>query len=310
MWKCTRRYNTKSETRVAEISRFTLKPTGRTFAREVLTQMNYLYSILTGGGCLLAGAAIGYFVQNLRRTASGWKLDSEAMAGFFRSDDADPGSLSVKVYELAEKIEAPPHSQNKLAEIVRLVQVQTANIEQLVRDSRTDSLTGLWNRRALDEQIPLHFGVYQRYETPLSIVMVDIDHFKQLNDNYGHPTGDEALRHVARLLRENLRTADFVARYGGDEFLMLLPQTDLAGALATTERIRGVLAQKPLITSDGPVFLQVTMGIAQARLCDNEWDLVTRTDQALLQAKRGGRNQIGVENGWSGTLAVAEECVA
>ncbi|MDB5389317.1 MAG: diguanylate cyclase [Planctomycetaceae bacterium] len=272
--------------------------------------MTFLYSMITGGACLIAGAAIGYFLQNLRRTTASWKLDSEAVDGFYRSDDGDPSSLSLKVWELAEKIEAAPHSQTKLAEIVRLVQVQTANIEQLVRDSRTDSLTGLWNRRAFDEQLPVQFNVYQRYETPLSLIMVDIDHFKQLNDNFGHPMGDEALRHLGRILRDNLRTADFAARYGGEEFVMLLPQTDLAGALATTERLREVLMEKPLITPDGPVFVKVSMGLAQARLCDNEWDLITRADQALLQAKRSGRNQIGVETGWSGALAVMEACTA
>jgi diguanylate cyclase (GGDEF)-like protein len=272
--------------------------------------MTYLYSLLTGGGCLLAGATIGYCLQNVRRMIFNWKLEADATALFYRPDDADPGSLSLRVWELAEKIEAAPHSQNKLAEIVRLVQAQTANIEQLVRESRTDVLTGLWNRRALDEQIPLQFGVFQRYETPLSLVMLDIDHFKQLNDNYGHPTGDEALRHLARILRDNVRTADFVARYGGEEFVLVLPQTDVAGALAVTERVREVLAEKPFITSEGTVFLQVSMGIAQARLCDSEWDLLTRADQALLQAKRSGRNQIGVETGWSGALGLMEECVA
>lgn len=273
--------------------------------------MSLLYPIIAGIACLLTGAVIGYFLQHIRRTPAGWKLDSEATAGLYRSsDDTDPTSAPMATWELAAKLEGNPNSSNKLAELIRLVQSQAAAIEQLVRDSRTDSLTGLWNRRALDEQIPLQFEVSQRYETALSVVMVDIDHFKQLNDDYGHPVGDEALRHIARIFQDNIRTADFMARYGGEEFVIMLPQTDLSGALATTERLRKVLSERPFLTSEGPIYLQVSMGIAQARICDNEWDLITRADQALLQAKRAGRNQTGVEPGWSGALVPSKESVA
>lgn len=112
------------------------------------------------------------------------------------------------------------------------------------------------------------------------------------------------------MLVENLRTSDFVARYGGEEFAILLPHTDVAGALTTTERLKKIIAERPFLTTEGPLYLQVSMGIAQARMCDNEWDLINRADQALLRAKQSGRNQIGIETGWSGALALETESVA
>ncbi len=254
-----------------------------------------MVNILIGIGCLLTGAGIGYLLAQRRQPVCPAPAPVDKLLVADPPATEELAQLPSMLRELSEKLDPNPAIQQQLAEIVRLVQKQAADIERIVRDSRTDALTGLWNRRALDEQVPLLLSASQRYGTPLSVVMVDIDHFKQLNDRYGHPVGDAALRHVSQLLQAGLRDADFIARYGGEEFVILLPQTDLEGALIAAERIRLTIVETPLLTTDREIVAQVSMGLAQARRDDQFSDVLARADAALLQAKQAGRNQIRAE---------------
>lgn len=269
--------------------------------------MSSLSYVLSVSAFLLSGALIGFFISRYFLTTASEPDGSLEPLDLDVPTEEKVENLPRLLHELANRVDPGPVVQNKLSEIGRLVQGLAVDIERLVRDSRTDALTGLWNRRALDEQVPLQFNLFRRYNTPLCVVMVDIDHFKKLNDDYGHTIGDEALRHTARLLLDNLRDTDFVARFGGEEFVLLLPQTDLAGAVTAVERLHKRIQESPFRTARGEFVVNVSMGIAQARMDDNFCDVFARADEALLQAKHEGRNQIRIESGWSGTLANEED---
>lgn len=267
-----------------------------TTPRETMPVSGDILIIVSGAAGLLVGAGLGYLLARSRqgRPVVPPQADHPLPADTPEIDET-VRQLPLLLQELAARLEPNPAIQNKLAEIMRLVQAQAANIERIIRDARIDSLTGLWNRRALDEQIPLQLCLAQRYGTPLCVVMVDIDHFKQLNDDHGHAIGDDALQHVAALLRTELRESDFVARFGGEEFVLLLPQTDLPGALIATERIRQSIAGTPFSPNNQQIAIKVSVGIAQARRSDQASDLLARADLALLRAKQNGRNQIQLE---------------
>jgi len=168
------------------------------------------------------------------------------------------------------------------------VQLETANAK-LAALATTDSLTGLKNRHALEQGLGTEFMLARRFGTPLALVLLDVDSFKQFNDTFGHPAGDEVLKSVARLLRRNAREADIVARFGGEEFLVVLAETDLEGARQLAERIRadieaGPWPLRPVTASFGVVELGQGMR--------SENDLISLADRALYQAKSDGRNRV------------------
>lgn len=160
----------------------------------------------------------------------------------------------------------------------------------------TDDLTGLPNRRALQESLEYQLSVTTRTKRPLSLVMLDVDHFKSFNDTMGHAAGDAVLRMLGTLLSDIVRGGDLPARYGGEEFTIVLPNTDRAGAVVAAERIRLRLAQTR-VTEDVPRPCSVTasFGVAMTRGGDSAEDLYQRADQALYEAKRLGRNRVCVE---------------
>jgi diguanylate cyclase (GGDEF)-like protein len=150
-----------------------------------------------------------------------------------------------------------------------------------------DPLTGLANRRFLEIQLEKNFEASRRYEEKLSVIMLDIDHFKRYNDTYGHVGGDRLLAKLAAILLKELRTADYVFRYGGEEFLALLPKTDLEKANETAERLRRA------VEADAGVTISLGVATYQKNLPDKE-ALIGRADAALYRAKEGGRNRVEV----------------
>ena len=159
----------------------------------------------------------------------------------------------------------------------------------------TDSLTGLHNRRYLDTHMPVLLTRAMGRERPLSVIMLDFDHFKRINDQFGHDAGDDVLREFAARLRKNVRGMDLLCRYGGEEFVVVLPDSDVEAARAVAERIRTAVSEAPFSVANGKhkVNLTVSMGIAGLRLIgDSAEALFSRTDAALYQAKKGGRNRI------------------
>jgi two-component system cell cycle response regulator len=158
----------------------------------------------------------------------------------------------------------------------------------------TDPLTGLFNRRRLDDVLKREWAVSQRYKNSLSCIMLDLDHFKAVNDQHGHGAGDDVLKQVATLLRSRLREVDLAARFGGEEFVILLPQTDKEGALILAERLRSTLSQSPLATNGKELAVSASFGVASnldVAEGDAE-DLLRGADIALYHAKNNGRNRV------------------
>jgi diguanylate cyclase (GGDEF)-like protein len=164
--------------------------------------------------------------------------------------------------------------------------------EQMERMATTDGLTGLLNHRTFQGRLDDVLASARRYGRRTSIILTDIDHFKLVNDTYGHPMGDLVLKGVARLIREQARDTDLTARYGGEEFAVIMPETDLKGALVIAERIRERVMKEVFATEQGP--LKVTLSLGIATFPDSAVDkqqLIALVDQCLYHAKRHGRNQ-------------------
>jgi diguanylate cyclase (GGDEF)-like protein len=157
-----------------------------------------------------------------------------------------------------------------------------------------DSLTELFNHRHSLEVLEREFQRVGRYEGGLSLLMIDLDHFKKVNDAHGHPVGDAVLREVADLCRETLRAVDSLGRYGGEEFIAILPHTRREEALATAERLRRAVADHLFRVAGQELRLTVSIGVATfpADRVDSPASLVREADQALYRAKQGGRNRV------------------
>ena len=177
-----------------------------------------------------------------------------------------------------------------LIELVATVERRNQELEVM---AATDALTGLANRRHFAERAEEEIRRAQRYDGRLSLIVGDIDHFKSVNDGWGHDVGDLALRHVADIWRRELRDVDLSARMGGEEFVALLPQTDADQGLVVAERIRAAIAARPLESHGAAAMaLTISLGVASLRAGESLTDLLRRADQAMYQAKHGGRNTV------------------
>mgnify|MGYP002621022699 FL=1 len=166
-------------------------------------------------------------------------------------------------------------------------------LAQLEELSVRDALTGLHNRRHLETTLKAEFRRVRRYGGELSLVLFDIDHFKAVNDEYGHQAGDAVLKAVAERLCSVLRQSDVAGRYGGEEFMAILPNTELAGGMALAERLRQVIARDPVPWGDRAVSITVSIGVSALRADTASHEkLVSEADAALYRAKAEGRNRI------------------
>lgn len=170
-------------------------------------------------------------------------------------------------------------------------QLESANA-QLQELALRDGLTGMLNRRHWEQCLEREFARHARYETPTSLVMFDIDHFKSVNDTYGHQIGDEVIREVARTTLQHARGTDYAGRYGGEEFVVLLPDTDLAGADQFAERLRQAIEQLRIDHQGESLSFTVSLGVAclTGKVSDHK-TLIEHADRALYQSKEGGRNR-------------------
>jgi diguanylate cyclase (GGDEF)-like protein len=166
---------------------------------------------------------------------------------------------------------------------------------ELFRQASTDSLTGVSNRRYFLAQAEQELRRSRRFARPLSVMMIDLDHFKKINDTHGHAVGDAVLQGVVRRALESLRQSDQLGRLGGEEFAVVLPETDLAAATEVAERLRKHIAERPLIAERQPIHSSVSVGVAQLGAEDSSIDaLFSRADAALYRAKNGGRDRVEV----------------
>lgn len=177
--------------------------------------------------------------------------------------------------------------------VLRLAFELQASREQIRALASMDDLTGTYNRRHFMQRAEEELHRARRYGTPLSLVLLDADHFKRVNDTHGHLCGDLILQRIAAACRSTLRATDLLARFGGEELILLLPQTDLAGALAIAERIREQVAAVEVEWAGGQVEATVSLGVATLQRATPSLDaLIHDADLALYDAKRTGRNRV------------------
>ncbi|MCQ4320600.1 sensor domain-containing diguanylate cyclase [Stutzerimonas stutzeri] len=171
-------------------------------------------------------------------------------------------------------------------------QLQAAN-QELQRLSSTDRLTGLFNRGHWEEMLRQDYARHRRYERNAALVMFDIDHFKKINDSYGHQAGDAVIQQTAELVRRCTRDADIAGRYGGEEFVVLLPDTDSRGALTFAERLRQSIEAHEVVHEGRSIRFTVSLGIADLSEPTRGYaQLIERADNALYSSKASGRNQV------------------
>ncbi len=181
-------------------------------------------------------------------------------------------------------------TQLRMAEALATIRAQRDMLQSL---ALLDPLTDVYNRRAFEQRLADELSRAQRFSRPLSLIFFDLDHFKRVNDTWGHTVGDEVLREFARLLQETLRAMDVVARYGGEEFCVIMPETEGNDAFRVGERVRQRLANSRMRVNDHEICLTVSGGVAQATGRENTpQELIEKADQALYRAKQAGRNRI------------------
>lgn len=207
--------------------------------------------------------------------------------------------LKSTVDQVIDETDLTEHSrralEERLGQVLREVDELKGNLEQIREEALTDALTGVPNRKAFNAALDRAMLTARQDETPLSIVLIDIDRFKQFNDNHGHLIGDKVLRYVAAKIRQCLKGKDFPSRFGGEEFALLLPTTELRGAEAVAEEVRNAVSSGELkIRGSGERLGKITVsaGIAQLRNTDTATDLIRRVDAALYRAKNRGRDRV------------------
>jgi len=181
----------------------------------------------------------------------------------------------------------------------RILELQGALVKahtELQFEAAHDHLTGLWNRGAIMDLLQRETQRTVRIGEPLGVIMADLDHFKRINDSYGHPIGDAVLREVAHRLLASVRNYDYVGRYGGEEFLIVLTACAPSDLVATAERMRAFVSEKPVDTDVGPIPVTISIGLAAQHLSGLELpkgeELVRAADSALYTAKANGRNRV------------------
>lgn len=210
--------------------------------------------------------------------------------------------VATHIQQIRTALTQPQARKKSLTDQIKILLDQVENLEQEARQisknlneqkvkAQHDSLTGLPNRDAYMERGHLEFTRWKRYHDPLVLAVVDIDHFKKVNDTFGHQAGDKVLKLVGLGLKKRLREVDFIARYGGEEFVILLPKTAPEAAFATLNKVREAIATTPFHFKRQPVTITVSIGIS-AFMDDDTLDVVfARADKALYKAKADGRNR-------------------
>ncbi|MFK7913101.1 MAG: GGDEF domain-containing protein [Pseudomonadales bacterium] len=214
------------------------------------------------------------------------------------TDGLDAEDLKKLVVVLAKEThktrERSGQVENSLQDMSAELNRLRAQVDKLSRDSRTDPLTRIANRRVFDRSIRTMVEESEREGAPLSLIMVDIDHFKLFNDTHGHQVGDDVLRFVALEMRACVKGRDLLARYGGEEFAVLLPSTPYAGALRLAEQIRAMVEAQPMedVRGRGNYPVTISLGVAEHRSGEPIEEFIGRGDKALYAAKAKGRNRV------------------
>lgn len=205
------------------------------------------------------------------------------------------GVFGLMLYSQASQLNAT-HRRNIVQRIEndRLIEALKESSLEYKKESNTDFLTGLHNRRYFDHTIKMLWKRHLIDEIPLTVVMADIDHFKSFNDNYGHAAGDEILRQVSRFILDNIRYSDSLCRYGGEEFVLVLPETSLSDGYQIVENLRQKIEDHTFVIDDEPQKITMSFGVSSRvpfNINDYE-ELVALSDQLMYQSKQNGRNRV------------------
>ena len=198
---------------------------------------------------------------------------------------AETRRLRSKDHELAA-------AERKVAQASRNIEAMRNELEQVKAMLHQDPLTGTLNRRGIDEAFRQEASRCDRHNVQLCVAIIDLDNFKSINDTLGHQSGDNVLVHVADVVRTTLRPTDRIGRFGGEEFLILLPETQLSESAGVLARIKRELAAKPLIEKELPLKITFSGGVAERGEREPLEALLARADAALYQAKRAGKNRV------------------
>lgn len=227
------------------------------------------------GLALATGAPLGWLLVQASRGHSPWVVAQ-----------ADPWLIAYLTVATAIAFTAFGWSLGRVEARLR------ARNELLLSVAETDTLTGLVNRRGVESRQRGLVATAQRTARPLSAVLFDLDHFKQLNDTHGHLIGDAVLASLGRLWRVHLRANDVLARVGGEEFLLFLPGADLQQARQVAERMVGAVRDRQIVTASGPLHVTVSAGVTQWRAGESAQAWLARTDSAMYRAKAEGRDRV------------------
>jgi two-component system, cell cycle response regulator len=223
-----------------------------------------------------------------------FSLDRRQAGVFFLRRTRSEPPLTAEDVHFADTVIKAAVAAIQRAQVIEMTKADNARLEAL---AHTDPLTLVLNRRALVNRLMAEVDRARRYESVVTILMVDLDHFKGVNDTYGHLAGDQVLRDVALLLQHEVRSVDIVARYGGEEFIVVLPETSTEGAVTFAERIRERIEAQTFESTGHSLLLTTSIGVAtfpSPRVASME-DLVARADEALYRAKAEGRNRVRTE---------------
>lgn len=185
-------------------------------------------------------------------------------------------------------------SRQEISEIRGQLSRTNEELKRANELAQTDPLTGLANRRALSEMMLRDLARAGRTREAYSVAILDIDHFKKINDRYGHAAGDQGLRHLAFVSKTSVRETDAVCRYGGEEFVVLLPGASAKGAFFVVDRLRMMIEKSPFIFGGEKIFIRFSAGVAELQPGENAEQLLGRADHALYEAKRTGRNRVNL----------------
>lgn len=260
-----------------------------------ITHPDYKYMIHQLLERVVNGAQEHFMYEKKYLHKTGHALWGQISSSLARDANGIPLYLISHVQDITERKRAEDALRQAKAELEAKNQelYQAYVREQLL--ARTDTLTGINNRRYFFEVAVHEFNAAVRYGHPLTAIMFDIDHFKELNDTYGHQAGDDMLRNLAQLTRQQLRSADILARYGGEEFIILLPYTNAKQACLVAERIREQVVAFKLTVGADEIGITLSLGVAEFDpQTDNLDKLIQRADQAMYEAKNSGRNRVFV----------------
>ena len=228
--------------------------------------------------------------------------DARDVAFFFVTAQRDPDRMARLLRAGAsDTIQKPFHPAELLARLEAHLRLRRLQAElrdknaMLERVSTTDSVTGLRSRRYVGELLAIEVLRSTRYKTPLSVLMCDLDNFKRVNDSFGHPAGDAVLARAGAVIRDSLRASDVAGRYGGEEFLLVLPHTEIEGASTLAERVRASIEETEFdVGAKAPHPVTVSVGVAVLGAGQSIDALVAEADEALYEAKGAGRNRVVV----------------